>query len=240
VCRDDPVGARLAAAHGATTYGRDDGADYRMVGLETARTGSRYAVERDGKQLVDVELSVPGAHNAMNALAALAVAVEVGVEPDVAAGTLRRYGGVARRFQFRGEAGGATYVDDYAHLPAEVRAALATAADGGWERVVCVFQPHRYSRTQALAAQFADAFDGADVLVVTDVYGAGEAPRPGVSGKLVLDAVLGAHPSRRAAYVPRRPELAGFVRRILRPGDVCLTLGAGDLTSLPDELLAGA
>src|SRR5205814_485237 len=85
--------------------------------------------------------------------------------------------------------------------------------------------------------QFADAFDDADVLVVTDVYGAGERPRPGISGKLVLDAVLDAHPWRRAAYVPRRPELAGYLRTILRPGDVCLTLGAGDLTSLPDELL---
>jgi UDP-N-acetylmuramate--alanine ligase len=187
--------------------------------------------------LVDVELSVPGAHNALNALAALVVAVEVGVDPKVAADVLSRYGGVARRFQFRGERDGVTYVDDYAHLPTEVRAALATAVDGGWERVVCVFQPHRYSRTEALASQFADAFDAADVLVVTDVYGAGEAPRPGISGKLVLDAVLDAHPWRRAAYVPRRPELAGYLRSVLRSGDVCLTLGAGDLTSLADELL---
>jgi len=128
-------------------------------------------------------------------------------------------------------------VDDYAHLPGEVRAALATARDGGWERVVCVFQPHRYSRTQALAPQFADAFGDADLLVVTDVYGAGETPRPGVTGKLVLDAVLDAHPFRRAGYVPRRPELAAYLRQVLRRGDVCLTLGAGDLTSLPDELL---
>jgi UDP-N-acetylmuramate--alanine ligase len=239
VCGDDAVAGSLAAARNAVTYGRGDGVDYRMVGLETGRAGSRYGVEHRGASLVDVELSVPGAHNALNALAALVVAVEVGVDAQVAADVLRRYGGVARRFQFRGEHGGVTYVDDYAHLPTEVRAALATAVDGGWERVVCVFQPHRYSRTEALAAQFADAFEDADVLVVTDVYGAGEPPRPGISGKLVLDAVLDVHPWRRAAYVPRRPELAGYVRSVLRPGDVCLTLGAGDLTSLPDELLAG-
>jgi len=235
---EDAVAARLAAAHGAITYGRTDDADYRMVDLETSRAGSRYGVERGGRRLVDVSLSVPGAHNALNALAALVVAVELGVDPSVAAEVLGRYGGVARRFQFRGERAGVTYVDDYAHLPTEVRAALATAVDGGWERVVCIFQPHRYSRTEALASAFADAFDDADVLIVTDIYGAGERPRPGISGKLVLDAVLDTHPFRRAAYVPRRPELAGFVRGVLRPGDVCLTLGAGDLTSLADDLLA--
>ena len=111
---------------------------------------------------------------------------------EAVAHALSRYGGVARRFQFRGERGGVTFVDDYAHLPAEVRAALSAARDGGWRRVVAVFQPHRYSRTQALAADFAHAFTDADILVVTDVYPAGEAPRPGVSGKLVVNAVLGA------------------------------------------------
>ena len=150
------------------------------------------------------------------------------------------YGGVARRFQFRGELGGVTFVDDYAHLPTEVRAALATAKDGGWRRVVCVFQPHRYSRTQALAPDFANAFVDADLLIVTDVYPAGEAPRPGVSGKLIVNAVLDAQPMMRVAYFPRREPLVAYLRNRLRPGDLCLALSAGDLTSVTYELLHDA
>ena len=135
---------------------------------------------------------------------------------------------------------GATLVDDYAHLPGEVAAALATARRGGWRRVVCVFQPHRYSRIAALAGDFADAFVDADELVVTDVYGAGEQPRPGVSGKLVVDAVLAAHPEGAVSYLAQRAELVEYLRRTLGPGDCCLTLGAGDLTSLAGDLLAGS
>ena len=146
---------------------------------------------------------------------------------------------MARRFQFRGGWAGITLVDDYAHLPTEVRAALATARDGGWQRVVCVFQPHRYSRTQALWPDFAHAFDDADILVVTDVYPAGESPRAGVSGKLIVNAVLDAHPTKRVAYFPRRDALVPYLRRTLRPGDVCLILSAGDLTTIVHDLLAG-
>ena len=148
-----------------------------------------------------------------------------------------RYGGVARRFQFRGERNGVTYVDDYAHLPSEVRAALAAAREGGWRRVVCAFQPHRYSRTQALAGDFADAFADADVVVVSDIYPAGEAPRPGVSGKLVVNAILDARPSSRVAYFPRREAIVAYLRHTLRPGDICLVLSAGDLTAVTHELL---
>jgi UDP-N-acetylmuramate--alanine ligase len=119
-----------------------------------------------------------------------------------------------------------------------VRAALGAAADGGWDRVVCVFQPHRYSRTEALWAEFGPAFEGADLVAVTEVYPAGEAPRPGVSGRLVADAVRAADPGRRVEWCPGRDELVGFLRAELRPGDLCLTLGAGDLTTLPDQLLA--
>jgi UDP-N-acetylmuramate--alanine ligase len=151
---------------------------------------------------------------------------------------LARFPGVARRFERRGEAAGVTYVDDYGHLPAEVATVLAAARTGGWRRVVCVFQPHRFSRTAALWRDFATAFDDADVLVVTDVYPAGEQPRPGVTGKLVVDAVLEARPSKPVAWLPGRRELVAFLRRRLRPGDLCITVGAGDLTTLPDELLA--
>src|SRR5262249_52624912 len=130
--------------------------------------------------------------------------------------------------------------DDYAHLPGEVSAALAAARAGGWRRVVCVFQPHRYSRTATLWRDFADAFDGADVLLITDVYPAGERPRPGGPGLPVAHALRDTPPAREVSYGPSRGALVDELRRILEPGDLCLTLGAGDLTSLPDELLVDA
>jgi UDP-N-acetylmuramate--alanine ligase len=150
---------------------------------------------------------------------------------------LARYAGVARRFQFRGEAGGVTVVDDYAHNPGKVKAVLEAAAAGGWNRVVTVFQPHRFSRTADLHRAFGDSFVDADVAVITDVYSAGELPRPGVTGKLIVNAILDAHPRTRVVWLPRRDDLVPFLSGELRPGDLCLTLGAGDITSLPDELL---
>ena len=119
----------------------------------------------------------------------------------------------------------------------EVRAALGAARDGGWERVIAVFQPHRYSRTASLWRDFADAFADADVVVLTDVYGAGEAPQPGVSGRLVLRAVLDAHPETSVVYLPHRADVVTHTPRLARAGDVLVTLGAGDLTTVPDVWL---
>jgi len=238
VCADDPVAAELGAARDAVTYGTADHADYRMLDVRGGRTGAGFAVSHGGTVLGEIELPVPGLHNARNACAALAVALEIGAPFHAAAAALGRYAGVARRFQFRGERDGVTFVDDYAHLPGEVRQILAAARDGGWKRVVCVFQPHRYSRMATIPpTDFAEAFDDADVLVLTEIYAQGEAPRPGITGKRILDAVLDARPGRKAYWFPGRAELASHVRSILRPGDLCLTLGAGDLTLLPDEIL---
>src|SRR5262249_30101070 len=166
------------------------------------------------------------------------VAAEVDVPFDAIAAALAGFAGVARRFEFRGELDGVTLVDDYAHLPSEVRAVLRTARAGGWSRVIAVFQPHRYSRTAALWREFADAFVDADVVVLTDVYSAGEAPRPGVTGHLVLRAVLDAHPDASVVYLPRPAAGAVQAPRLARPGDVVVTLGAGDLTNVPDVWLA--
>lgn len=237
VSADDPTATPLGRARGAITYGLAGDADYRMVGLELARTGSRFVLEHAGTALGELRLPVPGRHNAQNAAAAVVTAILLGVPLGLAADAVARYGGVARRFQFRGEHDGVTYIDDYAHLPGEVRAALAAARDGRWRRIVCVFQPHRYSRIAELWRDFGPAFDDADLLVVTDVYGAGEPPRPGVSGKLIVNAVVEHDPSASVAWLPRRSDVLTYLRRRLRPGDVCLTLGAGDLTSIPDELL---
>jgi UDP-N-acetylmuramate--alanine ligase len=238
---DDPVAADLARAHPAVvTFGGGDSARYRMRGYEGHREGSRFVVEHDGRALGALEVPVPGRHNAMNALAAVAMAVELGAPFDAAQQALREFAGVARRYQVRGERGGVTYVDDYAHLPGEVRSMVAAAREGGFEHVVVVFQPHRYTRTARLWRDFADAFVGADTLVLTDVYAFDETPIPGVSGHLVLDAVLDAHPAQEVVYLPHRADLARYVPGLARPGDVVLTLGAGDLTMLPDEWLVGA
>jgi UDP-N-acetylmuramate--alanine ligase len=238
VCADDPVAA-LLAPQSAVTYGCSQRAKLRIVGVESGRNHLGFDLVRSGESLGHFELPVPGLHNAQNAAAAVAAALELGVDPEHARRALARFAGVARRFEFRGEYGGVTFVDDYAHLPGEVRVALDAAESGGFERVVCVFQPHRYSRVAFLAPSFADSFVGADLVVVTDIYPSGEMPRPGVSGRLVLDAIVRAHPSAAAAYVPNREGVVAYLRENLRPGDLCLTLAAGDLTNLAAELAAG-
>ncbi len=237
VCADDPVAARLGADVGAITYGTAEDAGYRMIDAATARSSSRFTIQHRGESLGEFRLVVPGLHNARNACGAIVAGMTLGIPADAARRALARYGGVARRFEFRGERHGVTYVDDYAHLPSEARAVLAAARAGGWERIVAVFQPHRYSRTAALWRDFADAFTDADLLVVTDIYGAGEAPRPGVSGRLIFDAVAAAHPEAASRYLAGHQELVAYLRASLKPGDLCLSLGAGDLTALPDELL---
>lgn len=236
-CADDEGSAALAKARGIVTYGTAADADYRMVEIEPRRSSIAFSVEHDGELLGRIDLPTPGMHNARNAAGAAAAALTIGVGFDAVARALARFGGVARRFEFRGEADGATFVDDYAHLPAEVSAAVGAARDGDWKRVVCVFQPHRYSRTAALWSEFGDAFTDADVVVVTDVYSAGETPRPGVSGKLIVDAVLDAHPRTNVVWLPRLDDVEQWLASRLSPGDLCLTLGAGDLTQVPDSVI---
>jgi len=234
---DDDEGAALAARHGVVTVGEGD-ASYRIVDLRRETRGTTFRLEHGGVDLGEIHLPVPGAHNARNAAVAAATALEIGVGFDAVVAALARFGGVARRFEFRGEAAGVDFVDDYAHLPTEVAAALAAGRDTAPERLVAVFQPHRYSRLAALAPEFGSSFVEADVLAITDVYSAGEAPIPGVSGKAVVDAVLADDPTRSVAYLPRREDLVAYLVGRLRPGDLCLTLGAGDLTTLPDEIQA--
>ncbi|HXQ19065.1 MAG TPA: UDP-N-acetylmuramate--L-alanine ligase [Acidimicrobiales bacterium] len=235
---DDPVAASLGAARGGVLVGEAPDADYRVADLTLARSALSFTLVGPDGALGRLAAPVPGRFNAANAALAAVAALELGVPFDPLARALARFAGVPRRFEFRGEAGGVTFVDDYAHLPGEVRAALAAAREGGWQRVIAVFQPHRFTRTASLAESFSDAFGDADALVVTDVYRAFEPPVPGVSGRLVADAVLARHPELAVAYAPNRDELRRVVAGLLRPGDVCCTLGAGDLTTLPDELMA--
>ena len=238
VCADDPVAAEIGHAVGATAVGLAESADYRLANVSLSRSAVRFDLVGPAGAGGHLEVPVPGIHNARNASLAAVAALELGVPFAAVAAAMARFAGVPRRFEFRGEVNGVTFVDDYAHLPTEIRAALAAARAGGWARVIAVFQPHRYTRTAALYGDFGTAFDDADEVVVTDVYGAGEPPIPGVSGRLVVDAVAARRPAVPVSYAAGREDLLHHVRAILRPGDLCCTLGAGDLTTLPDQLIA--
>jgi len=237
VSADDDEAAGIGRAHGSLRVGTAVGATFAMTDIALHRSSASFTLTGPEGLLGKLTLGVPGLHNARNAALAVVAALQVGVSFEAAAAALARFAGVTRRFEFRGERNGVTFVDDYAHLPFAVEAALATARSGGWSRIVAVFQPHRYTRTAELAEQFGSAFSQADILVLTDVYGAGEAPIPGVSGRLIADAVRAQDQRLPVVYAPNWEELYQAVGSLLRPGDLCLTLGAGDLTTLPDELL---
>jgi UDP-N-acetylmuramate--alanine ligase len=238
LCIDDPVCAELAARHGATTYGTSPSADYRAVDVRSDVGSNSFTVTHAGATLGTVDLPLRGIHNVRNALGALAMACSIGVAFDVAARALAKFGGVARRFDIRGVDGGATLVDDYAHLPSEISAVLSAArtSGDGWRRVVAVFQPNRFNRMAIMSPAYRDAFVDADLVVLTEIFASGTAPIPGVTGKLVVNAVLDAHPATRLAWLPRRNDLIDYLARELRPGDVCISMGCGDIASLPDEL----
>lgn len=238
VCTDDHGVAEVARGVDHLSYGTEAGARYALRDLELTGTDVAFTLFDGEVELGSLRVGMPGVHNARNAAGATVAALAVGAPFVAAVRGLATFAGVARRFERRGEAGGVVFVDSYDHLPGEVVAAVAAARHGGWKRIVCVFQPHRFTRTAALWREFAHAFDGADVVAVTDVYGAGQAPIPGVTGKLVVDAVLDAAPGRRVAWLPRRGDVLTWLAAELRPGDLCLTLGAGDLTTVPDEVMA--
>ena len=189
-----------------------------------------------GEPLGEVALVVPGRHNVANALGAIAAATAAGAPFAAAVAGLAGFTGAARRFHLRAEAGGVTVVDDYAHHPTEVAASLAAARLGGWKRLVAVFQPHLYSRTRLFAAEFGRALAAADLVVVTDVYAAREDPEPGIDGALVAGSARRARPDLDCVYEPDRAALAARVAALVQPGDLVLTLGAGDITTLADEL----
>jgi UDP-N-acetylmuramate--alanine ligase len=237
VSADNPGAAAIGRAHGGATVGTDNAATHRMTEVVESRSSVSFRLLGPEGDLGPLTIGVPGLHNARNAALAAVAGLQVGVPMATVASALARFAGVSRRFEFRGEARGVTFVDDYAHLPFAVRAALATARTGGWARVVAVFQPHRYTRTAELAQEFGPAFIDADLLVVTEIYSAGETPIPGVSGRLVADAVRAQDPRLPVLYAPGWEELRLAVSAQLQPGDLCLTLGAGDLTMLPDQLL---
>jgi UDP-N-acetylmuramate--alanine ligase len=244
VCGDDEVTLGLARRHGARTYGLGEGCDVRAVDIVADSGAFRFTVERrapDGStaRLGEIALPLRGLHNVTNAVGVVAMALDLGVAFDDISAALARFGGVARRFDVRGHHGGATFVDDYAHLPSEIAAVIAAArgSGDGWTRVVAVFQPNRYNRIAEMWHEYHSAFVGADVVVLTDVYPSGTVPIPGVTGKLLVNAVTEAHPEQRVVWLPRRDDLVAFLRDEVRAGDVCISMGCGDIATLPSEVL---
>lgn len=231
MCADDDgvrrIRKRVAAP--VVTYGFAD------ADLVCEPTGT---LRWKGRSIGTMRLTVPGRHNLLNAAGAAAAALVLGADPAGVLEGLRTFSGVDRRFSVRGAEAGVVVVDDYAHNPRKVSAALE-AARGAYpgHRVVVLFQPHLYSRTLTLAAEFGAAFDDADVVVVTDVYGDREEPVPGVSGQLVSDAVRRHRPDAVVVYVPRLEEATGFVAGFAEPGDIVLTMGAGDVTSAAPRIV---
>jgi UDP-N-acetylmuramate--alanine ligase len=239
LCLDDPPVQDVLprVERRVLSYGVSHQASVSLRDLELSPTGAHYTATHDGRPLGEVLLAVPGAHNVTNSLAAVAVGVELDVPFAAIRAGLEAFTGVDRRFQVKGQAGGVLVVDDYGHHPTEIRATLDTLRRrAGERRTVVLFQPHRFTRTQALWDDFAKAFHQADVLVLTDVYPASEAPIPGVSAEGLARAIA----ERGHRRVEWAGDLAAATERLaacLREGDVVLTLGAGSVGQAADEIL---
>ena len=239
VCGDDPEARALGQRAGGDvrTYGTAADADVRVGDITQAgERGTAFRLHASGEDHGTFTVGVPGHHNALNAAAAVAAALWAGADVEAVREGLVRFRGAQRRFQRIGVAAGVTIVDDYGHHPTELRATIAAARHTGPAgRVVAVFQPHRYSRTAALGADLGRALAGADLVVVTDVYAAGEAPVPGITGELVADAAADAGVEVR--YLPRLSQLPRVLAELVGPGDLVLTMGAGDITEVGPQLL---
>jgi UDP-N-acetylmuramate--alanine ligase len=219
------------------TYGLEAGADVTARRLQFAEMRSTFEVVHRGASLGTINLQIPGRHNVLNALAATAVALDLEMPFDRIQTALAGFAGVQRRFQIRGTARDVLVVDDYGHHPAEIRATLAAAKAGFDRRVITVFQPHRYSRTQHLREDFLTAFYQSDILIVMDIYAAGEAPIPGVHARDLADGIA-AHGHREVLYLGSdRAAIIDYLCESTRAGDLVLTLGAGDVGQLGGELL---
>jgi UDP-N-acetylmuramate--alanine ligase len=230
-------GVDLDAVAPRGSFGFDERADWRITAFEGNGGGSRFWLRVPSAPPVRVELGLPGRHNAQNAAGAIAALVAAGASPADAASALRSFEGAGRRFERRGQVAGAEIVDDYAHHPTEVAAAIDAARAQSPARVLVCFQPHLYSRTAALASRFGEALAGADEAVVTEIYAAREQPVEGVTAKLVVDALAERRPGMPLAYEPTLEEAADYLRARLRAGDMVLTVGAGDVRRVGDLLL---
>ena len=243
-CGEDEALVRIArtADRKLFTYGFDESCDMRIASYEPCGIASSFSLALPDGTTVDGRLKQnPGRHNVLNAAGVIGLLWALGYDPAKAAEALAEFAGVKRRFDLVGEVGGITIVDDYAHHPTEIAATIEAASKLGYRRVHVLFQPHRYSRaplfTEVLKNEFAAAFDAADSVTFMDVYPAGEAPVPGVSGKTFLNVVLD-HPGHpEAFYVPRRIDVVPHLVASLADGDLLVTMGAGDVTAIGPQLV---
>lgn len=238
LCVDDPLLEEIAAAGGQNivTYGSNSSARYRIGEILTNGYSTIGEVFDGEKKLGYLELKVPGHHNMVNALAAVAVCCELGIGFQDAAKALSQFMGAARRFQLLGKAEGVTVIDDYAHHPTEIMATLKAAKQGKPARIIAVFQPHRYTRTKRLHAEFAKAFDEADLVIVNDIYSAGECPIPGVSVSSLVQEIKSCSNSN-TLHIPERDDTIDYLKKNVHSGDMVLVLGAGDVWKVGTGLL---
>lgn len=239
LCADQAETKALADARQdcCITYGTHNDAEWQARNIHFNGLQTDYELWRAGKRQAMVRLQVPGQHNVLNSLAAIALSFYAGIDTATAGAALSDFRGVHRRFELKGEAGGVRIIDDYAHHPTEIAATLAAAKLVAPKRIVCVFQPHRFSRTQLLADEFGSAFANCDELILTDVYSAGEAPIAGISGRTIVDAVARMS-GKKAHYVPSLEEVPKFLQTFVQPGDMIITVGAGNIYQAGEQLLA--
>ena len=243
-CGEEPHVVEIARSEGRRmyTYGFNQGCDVRITSYEPHGIGSRYtAVMPDGTQVEGTIKQNPGHHNVLNATGVITLLWALGFDAAKVAQALSGFAGVRRRFDLVGEVGGVTVVDDYAHHPTEIAATISAAAGLGYKHVHVLFQPHRYSRaplfTQVLHDEFGAAFDKADSVTFMDVYPAGEAPVPGVSGKTFLNVVLEHEGHPQADFVAHRVDVVPHLMEKLQPGDLVITMGAGDVTAMGPQII---
>ena len=225
------------------TYGFSALADVRADNVTPVSGGTRFDVlvlgrEGDRRTIEGIHVPIPGRHNVQNALAAIAVALELGNSDEAIVASFERFEGVKRRFTKVGEADGAVIIDDYAHHPTEIRAVLAAAREGAQGRVIAVMQPHRFTRLQSLMDEFQNAFNDADVVFVTPVYAAGEEPIDGVDSNVLAEGIR-AHGHRMVRSVENLDELCRELRDLAAEGDMVICMGAGDITKWAGALAAG-
>lgn len=221
------------------TYGIEHEADYQATNVFYHDGLLTFTVLHDGAALGDVTLAVPGRHNILNALATIATALYCGLAFTDIVTALSHFHGARRRFQTKGHVNGVWVVDDYAHHPTEINATLTAARDMGTHRVVCLFQPHRYTRTKLLAKEYGRSFVCADKLIITDVYSAGEDPIPGVSGKLIVDMVQKLS-HQDVLYIPTKEAVLAYLEEHAQPQDLVITMGAGDIYTVGEQYVAAA
>lgn len=240
VCLDDPKIRELLVEYSrpCQTYALDrPEADYTMQNLRLNGQVTAGDVYYKGAFLGCLELIVPGRHNLSNALAVVAVGRFIGLPFEGIAAALKNFRGAGRRFQITGEVNGIKVIDDYAHHPSEIKATLKAARQVKTGRVVGVFQPHRYTRTSILGERFGEAFSDADVIIISDIYSAGEHPIKGVSAETIVSAIE-RHEGREVIYLPTKQEIVDYLARTARPGDMILTMGAGDIWNAGVELVS--